>query len=238
MLDVCDFTVNPATPELGEFGICQVRFGKAMRGSPAKRRMVATVMPWAARAGAVPGRGVAAVWLPRPSGDLADRAGRQDLGSPGRRQVRAVQGAGRPAAGAVGALPAALVCYRIWSRTGRPAVRAAAGPGMCGRRPPRPTPRWARTRATGCCVLRCRGPTMRTAAEGTAGDDTQDRIRVASAQAHGRARHLRHHRPAAAASGAGSQPVARAGLPAPRTPERLSLTHSGRVVRHPGMRPG
>jgi integrase/recombinase XerC len=50
MLDVCDFTVNPAAPELGEVGICQVRFGKAMRGSPPKRRMVATVMPWAARA--------------------------------------------------------------------------------------------------------------------------------------------------------------------------------------------
>jgi integrase/recombinase XerC len=50
MLDVCDFTVNPAAPELGTFGVCQVRFGKAMRGSPPKRRMVATVMPWAARA--------------------------------------------------------------------------------------------------------------------------------------------------------------------------------------------
>jgi len=44
--------------------------------------------------------------------------------------------------------------------------------GMRGRRPPRPTPRWVLTRATGCCVLRCRGPTMRTA-EGTAGDDPQ-----------------------------------------------------------------
>jgi len=50
MLDVCDFTANPAAPELGALGACQVRFGKAMRGSPPKRRMVATVMPWAARA--------------------------------------------------------------------------------------------------------------------------------------------------------------------------------------------
>jgi hypothetical protein len=33
MLDVCDFTANPAAPELGAFGACQVRFGKAMRGS-------------------------------------------------------------------------------------------------------------------------------------------------------------------------------------------------------------
>jgi len=42
--------VNPAAPELGGFGACQVRFGKAMRGSPPRRRVVATVMPWAAQA--------------------------------------------------------------------------------------------------------------------------------------------------------------------------------------------
>ncbi|CAG4933646.1 tyrosine-type recombinase/integrase [Acidithrix sp. C25] len=46
MLDVSDFGINPAAPELGEFGICHVRFAKAMRGSPPKRRSVATVWPW------------------------------------------------------------------------------------------------------------------------------------------------------------------------------------------------
>lgn len=45
MLDVADFAVNPAAPELGRFGVCHVRFGKAMRGSPPRRRAVATVMP-------------------------------------------------------------------------------------------------------------------------------------------------------------------------------------------------
>lgn len=50
MLDVADFTVNPAAPELGRFGVCQVRYGKAMKGSPPRRRAVATVMPWAAEA--------------------------------------------------------------------------------------------------------------------------------------------------------------------------------------------
>src|SRR5258708_15818848 len=50
MLDTCDFTPNPAAPELGGFGALHVRFGKAMRGSPPKRRTVATVMPWAAEA--------------------------------------------------------------------------------------------------------------------------------------------------------------------------------------------
>lgn len=47
MLDVTDFSSNPAAPELGGLGVCQVRFGKAMRGSPPRRRSVAAVMPWA-----------------------------------------------------------------------------------------------------------------------------------------------------------------------------------------------
>jgi integrase/recombinase XerC len=50
MLDVADFTASPAAPELGGLGVCHVRYGKAMRGSPPRRRAVATVMPWAAEA--------------------------------------------------------------------------------------------------------------------------------------------------------------------------------------------
>ena len=45
---------NPAAPEFGGLGVCHVRYGKAMRGSPPRRRAVAAVMPWAVRgAGAV-----------------------------------------------------------------------------------------------------------------------------------------------------------------------------------------
>ena len=50
MLDVADFGPNPAAAELGGYGICHVRFGKAMRGSPPRRRAVASVMPWAVEA--------------------------------------------------------------------------------------------------------------------------------------------------------------------------------------------
>ena len=50
MLDVADFAPNPAAPELGALGVCHVRYGKAMRDSPPRRRAVATVMPWAAGA--------------------------------------------------------------------------------------------------------------------------------------------------------------------------------------------
>ena len=48
MLDVADFGRNPRGPEFGEYGVCQVRFGKAMKGSPPKRRSVLAVWPWAA----------------------------------------------------------------------------------------------------------------------------------------------------------------------------------------------
>jgi integrase/recombinase XerC len=50
MLDVTDFSTNPAAPQLGGLGVCHVRFGKAKRGSPPRRRAVATVMPWTAEA--------------------------------------------------------------------------------------------------------------------------------------------------------------------------------------------
>jgi len=46
-LDRTDWYRNPEAPELGSFGMLNVRWGKRSRGSPPKRRMVATVMPWA-----------------------------------------------------------------------------------------------------------------------------------------------------------------------------------------------
>ncbi len=47
MLDIGDFSANAAAPHLGRFGMLRVRYGKAMRGGPPRRRNVATVMPWA-----------------------------------------------------------------------------------------------------------------------------------------------------------------------------------------------
>lgn len=48
MLDVVDFGLNPKAAEFGRFGVCYVRHGKAMRGSPPKRRSVLTVWDWTA----------------------------------------------------------------------------------------------------------------------------------------------------------------------------------------------
>lgn len=46
MLDVADFGRNPQGAEYGEYGVLYVRHGKAMRGSPPKRRSVLTVWHW------------------------------------------------------------------------------------------------------------------------------------------------------------------------------------------------
>ena len=48
MLDVADFGRNPQGAEFGEFGVLYVRFGKAKKGSPPKRRSVLTVFGWSA----------------------------------------------------------------------------------------------------------------------------------------------------------------------------------------------
>lgn len=46
MLDVADFSTNPHAAEFGDYGVCHIRHGKAMNGSPPKRRSVLTVFPW------------------------------------------------------------------------------------------------------------------------------------------------------------------------------------------------
>ena len=45
-LDVTDWYRNAKAPELGKFGQLAVRWGKASKGSPPRRRTVHTVMPW------------------------------------------------------------------------------------------------------------------------------------------------------------------------------------------------
>ncbi|TLW89257.1 site-specific integrase [Saccharomonospora piscinae] len=48
MLDAADFSRNPYGPEFGDYGVCQVRYGKARKGSPPKRRGVLCVWTWTA----------------------------------------------------------------------------------------------------------------------------------------------------------------------------------------------
>lgn len=48
MLDLHDFTRNPSAPEFGRYGVCNVRWGKAARGSVPRRRAVVSVFDWTA----------------------------------------------------------------------------------------------------------------------------------------------------------------------------------------------
>jgi site-specific recombinase XerD len=50
MLDVVDWAANARAPEFGRFGVLSVRYGKATRGSPPRRRSVLTTMRWASEA--------------------------------------------------------------------------------------------------------------------------------------------------------------------------------------------
>lgn len=49
-LDLTDWGRNPAAPEFGRYGMLHVRYGKAVRGQPPRRRNVAAVMGWAVEA--------------------------------------------------------------------------------------------------------------------------------------------------------------------------------------------
>src|SRR6478609_1928008 len=49
-LDIADWHRNPHAPELGRFGLLEVRYGKRIRGSAPRRRTVASLMPWAVTA--------------------------------------------------------------------------------------------------------------------------------------------------------------------------------------------
>ena len=46
-LDLTDWGRNPAVAEFGRYGTLHVRYGKAVRGQPPRRRNVASVMGWA-----------------------------------------------------------------------------------------------------------------------------------------------------------------------------------------------
>lgn len=49
-LDLVDFGRNPAAQQFGRFGMLHVRYGKAVRGQPPRRRNVPSVMGWAVEA--------------------------------------------------------------------------------------------------------------------------------------------------------------------------------------------
>ena len=133
MLDLTDFTANPAAQQLGGLGVCHVRFGKAMRGSPPRRRAVASVMPWAVEAleeyltevrprfeDADP----AVVWPTERGGRISTRS----VENP----VRALPGGGWAAGRAFGPLSATFLRVAPDRGRRRSVVRATAGGALVG----------------------------------------------------------------------------------------------------------
>ena len=50
MLETVDWSANASAPEFGSYGALSVRYGKAVKGGPPRRRTVLTTMGWAAEA--------------------------------------------------------------------------------------------------------------------------------------------------------------------------------------------
>ncbi|WTX01088.1 site-specific integrase (plasmid) [Streptomycetaceae bacterium NBC_01309] len=109
MLDLPDLRRNPRAREYGRFGALEVRFGKASRGSPPKRRTVLTVpeVDWVVpalqewvdevRAGFAP-RGHAALWVTERCGRVGVRrldevfaAVREHAGLPGELELHCLR---------------------------------------------------------------------------------------------------------------------------------------------------
>ena len=133
MLDVADFSTNPAVPQLGRFGTLAVRYGKAMRGSPPRRRQVATVMPWAAEVVEEYVTEVRPCYAAseHPALFLTER-GERISAAPGRRAVRRLPGRRGPAGQSHAALPAALLHFAPDRRRCRPDICATPGRSFLG----------------------------------------------------------------------------------------------------------
>lgn len=71
MLDLCDFGSNPHAGEFGGHGLCRVRYGKAKKGSPPRRRSVLNVWEW------VPG--ILAQWVEEARPQMRHASGSKAL---------------------------------------------------------------------------------------------------------------------------------------------------------------
>ena len=111
-LDVADWGRNPAAPEFGRHGMVHVRYGKAKRGQPPRRRTVASVMGWAVEAVADYAENIRPKFgCDGSSGVVGDRARGEGPAAGDQRPVRGLPGCSGPACGPGGAQPAPCVCH-------------------------------------------------------------------------------------------------------------------------------
>jgi hypothetical protein len=127
-LDLADWGRNPAAAEFGRFGMLNVRYGKAKKGQPPRRRNVASVMGWAVEAVAdYVEKRPAAVRLRGPPGAVGDRARRAGQALGDQREVRGLPGRARPPEGPDPPFHQARLRQPSHRGRGRPPVHPAAG---------------------------------------------------------------------------------------------------------------
>lgn len=108
-LDVVDFGRNPQARQFGRYGTLNVRYGKAKKGQPPRRRNVLSVMDWAVEAVAVRRERPAALWVPRSPRSVDHRARWPPAARLDQRPVRGIPGRSRAAEGADPAQSSAFV---------------------------------------------------------------------------------------------------------------------------------
>jgi len=108
-LDVTDWGRNPAAPEFGRFGMLHVRYGKAVRGQPPRRRNVPAVSGRGGRG--LRGQRPVPVRVRRSPGAVGHRTRRADQAVRDQRPVRRLPPRPGAAPGAFAALAAALLCH-------------------------------------------------------------------------------------------------------------------------------
>ena len=240
-LDVVDWGRNPAAPEFGRFGMLHVRYGKAKRGQPPRRRNVLSVMGWAVEAVADYVENV----RPRfgcedhPALWVTERGGRVKPAEINARFVAYRDALGLPRALTPHSLRHSYVTHLTEDGVDRRFIqeqvghecdtldrdlhprqrrlhehRAAQGAGP-GARPPRPGRR--------------KEPLMAA----------QARLPLAPAPGHGRPGHVRHHRPDRAAGRARHHAVVQPGLPAGRrAPRAAEPEDADGAAGHPRLHDG
>ena len=127
-LDLSDFHRNASAPELGRYGMLQVRWGKRTKGSPPRRRNIASVMPWAVEAVEDYVVNIRSRFAASDHpGPVVDRTAGPSAAARGKRPVHRLPGRHRPATGAHAALTAAQPRHAPDRGRCRPEVRS--GPG-------------------------------------------------------------------------------------------------------------
>ena len=236
-LDLVDWGRNPAAPEFGRYGMLNVRYGKAKKGQPPRRRNVAAVMGWAVEAVTDYAENV----RPRfgcgdhPALWVTERGGRVKPAEINARFVAYRDALGLPAALVVHSLRHSYVTHLTEDGADRRFIQQ-----QVGHENDSSTAVYTHVSDDfmNTALRRALAPALGRPAGRTA-DGSQARLPVAPAPGHGGPGHVLHHRPAQAAGRPGYHAVVQPGLPAGYRPARAPQPEDPHgAAGHPGLHDG